>query len=760
MLDTLKSVQEREDIIVNRRVENRVKDTFLSALEYMDTHRDRQVLKSVIASITSVNFTTSLQGISSKQGTRNAKKKVNVDLVRYQDIKRTSQVVRNDLTTEQQHRLQKRIISARKVKEIRTMCEGRGRKLKSEHFPELSAILEYAFGELDVNECGGGGLESHPRLTTGTLYRAVDNVTSMKRAREVLFSIAPQGFKICLSSCYNYTNYYRRGSLQAVRHHADRGVNANLPLKRPPRIGVPQLVINLHWSTANVNLLVDSTLPHSNSVVMSKDAKAIILADCSPVQRPGHSWSKKIVLPEHSWNQSRTNAITPMTFLILNPVVSSLVCDQIESINIPVSQSTTLQVTRSGQGVTLLNLSFYEPDDTFKCLNEIFLLLTIPALDPFFHDRLTKKLKQQFTFIVDNGPAEQPSSPMVQMCLARFLKFLNLEKVTQVSFAEYHSKRNFVERVHAEENRVLSKHGPFSSTYVHSNTTVGSKEHKDNLEAMATRIQGCISLGTFGSEQLLCYRGVKVEDYIFNDEKNMTAFLSLSEDAKQDFTPSSYEAQQSHLLRDLHFTWETPIEFTGSYLEDHQTINNELLADKITSWRDKYTTVLYSMKSDISCNRHELQPLPDYIRWIKTGELHYLPMEEASIISNGPWTDISGAFLPTKILDLFFNIVSDPPDDMIRQISLLAWVSPCEVREYQKMTDERLQSQIKSELEKERWKNETLYKSTKDELEVTCRKLGIPCTPSMSKHQLCCLIYQKQNKNEPPLTCIFDAIFW
>ena len=51
--------------------------------------------------------------------------------------------------------------------------------------------------------------------------------------------------------------------------------------------------------------------------------------------------------------------------------------------------------------------------------------------------------------------AEQPSSPMVQMCLPRLLHFLNLEKVTQVSFAEYHSKRNFVERVHAEENSVI-----------------------------------------------------------------------------------------------------------------------------------------------------------------------------------------------------------------------------------------------------------------------------------------------------------------
>ena len=31
--------------------------------------------------------------------------------------------------------------------------------------------------------------------------------------------------------------------------------------------------------------------------------------------------------------------------------------------------------SRSGQGVTFLYLSFFEQDTTFKCLNEIFLLL-------------------------------------------------------------------------------------------------------------------------------------------------------------------------------------------------------------------------------------------------------------------------------------------------------------------------------------------------------------------------------------------------
>lgn len=77
------------------------------------------------------------------------------------------------------------------MKEMRTIASGRGRKLKCSEFPEL---MEYAFGEIDT-EKGGGGLEAHPRLTTGTLYRTVDHVTTMKQAREILLAMAPEGFK-------------------------------------------------------------------------------------------------------------------------------------------------------------------------------------------------------------------------------------------------------------------------------------------------------------------------------------------------------------------------------------------------------------------------------------------------------------------------------------------------------------------------------------------------------------------------------------
>ena len=47
------------------------------------------------------------------------------------------------------------------------------------------------------------------------------------------------------------------------------------------------------------------------------------------------------------------------------------------------------------------------------------MLINKPSLDEKFSDEITGELKQEFVFVVDNGPAEQPSSHLVQMCLVR-----------------------------------------------------------------------------------------------------------------------------------------------------------------------------------------------------------------------------------------------------------------------------------------------------------------------------------------------------
>ena len=96
--------------------------------------------------------------------------------------------------------------------------------------------------------------------------------------------------------------------------------------------------------------------------------------------------------------------------------------------------------------------------------------------------------------------------------MARLLKLLKLDRIGQISFAEYHSKRNFVERVHAEENSVLSKHGPFCSQQLHKNPETCSEKHKQNMELMANEVTKCLRTASFGGKSLLCYRGIKRKD--------------------------------------------------------------------------------------------------------------------------------------------------------------------------------------------------------------------------------------------------------
>ena len=197
----------------------------------------------------------------------------------------------------------------------------------------------------------------------------------MKHARETILALAPEELNISLSSCFNYTQNYREGTYQAKRHHSGKGVNACLSLHKPPRTGVEQFVINLHWSTHNVNLTMDyAHLQSHNVMIDSKDAKAKINADVSPIQKPGKTW-RKITLPDHDWNRTVYNSVTPMSHLFME---TDLRLDESEN------EDLHFSVRRTGTAATLLNLSYFEPETVQRVFNEIFLLLSNPALDNFF----------------------------------------------------------------------------------------------------------------------------------------------------------------------------------------------------------------------------------------------------------------------------------------------------------------------------------------------------------------------------------------
>ena len=745
--------------IINSHIEKKLSDVFQDALRFMDTKRDRDILKGIFAKATSVKFTAKLQGVQDRTAVRNCKDKLCENLKKFSDIERTSMMVSSALTNEQQRLLTRRIIQKRKEKEMKVKYDSRGRTLKCEQWPELAKTLEFIFDNQDVMERAGQGLEAHPRLKNEIRFRSKDNNTFMWQAHEIINTLSPPSFNISLSSCYNYTMTYKKHSAAAKRHHHGMNVNAQLSLHRPPHTKVDKLVVNLHYSSANVNYICDYARQHQENVfVDSKDAKKIVCGDITPVQKPGKTWGS-VEYPDHDWDQSRNNAVTPMTHLFLrtdithreDSIISNPTISELELLS-PFS-STVLHVTRTGKSVTLINPSLLEPETTFRLFHEILLLLTKPSLDGVFRNPRTGCLKREFVFIVDNGPAEDPSSHLVQLLMVRLLKLLNLDKVVQVSFAEYHSKRNFVERVHAVEDQLLARHGPFPSRAVHEDNKIlpGSVKHMENMEKMSECVINCLRQGRFDGEPLKVFRGVMNSLYVFQAEQWLKTFLSYTEEMKEACEWTYNLTKSSPILDDLVAVWDIKENFQGSYLKDYQLLNNCLPETEVrTAWRDKYITAVYRIDepdNESGLKRRELQPIPDYIRWLETkGELHYMPFEQLEML-NGIWAETPGLFRPERLLGLLFTLNPYPLDDMYKHFAIITWLPSTTTKEFFSEKQENMREELQEDVLREKWRRHHLYKKKVEELRLLCKKEGL--SQKGQKHNLVELLAQHRNETIP-----------
>lgn len=673
VVESLQQLRESDQAIVNRKVEEAVGSTYETLLKYLDTKRDRDTVKAILAKITSVKCMAKLANVQDKRSFSHSKGLVFRNLYLFEEMKQGIEVTELTMSEEARRKKCNWLLQKMKIEKLRHIFKGRGRSLKCKEFPDLAGILEFAFGEGDSVDRAGGGLESHPRLTDTVLYRAADSNTIMRHARETILALAPEGFKISLFTCFNYTKNYREGTYQARRHHSGRGINACLSLHKPPRIGVEQFVINLHWSTQNVNLTLDMAHSFPNEILVdSKDTKAKISTDVSPVQKPSKSW-RKIILPDHNWNRSAQNAITPMSHLFIQ--IDLTLEDQKE-------QNLVYSVRRTGAAATLLNISYFEPETVHRVFNEIFLLLRNPSLDHLFRNPDTGKLKKHFAFIVDNGPSEAPSNPLVQMWLVRLARVLKLKSITQKSFAEYHSKRNLVERVHAVQNHALSNE-QFSSKGIYSEYEKGDEKHKANMEHMVEEVRKCLASTQYGGKACTVMRGIGgQENFVFNDEEHLVTFLGKNENRKADDI-LQHQPIKNDLWREVSIVWDLNENYTGSYWEDYEIIQNKFHEDgQRTCWMDKYSTMIFNpdVECDSGIEAFTFQPLPDYIRWILTGsELHYLPLEKVQKLVTQVVADTPGAFLPSKILEMMFKVFSHGTDNILSGISFLTWCTEKDV---------------------------------------------------------------------------------
>ena len=614
-----------------------------------------------------------------------------------------------------------------------------------EEFPDIAAILEYKFGEGDQIKRGGGGLESHSKPENDTLYRAADNKTNMVDARLALLSLAPEDFSINLSCCYNYTQNFRKGTLEAKRHHEGRGINACVSLhKAPDTAPIKDLVVNVHWSSANVNAILDEAAKNpSETFVDSYDAKQVV----RPNDKHNNKTWRRCEYQDHTYDQSRNNAVTPMTHLFVrteetrrevkyNSNVRARASDVFFSSN--EREETVIHQKRTGRAITVLRLSLYENETVFRSINEILYLMTLPQLDYYFRDSNTGKLKQSFLFVVD-----MPRSPLVKMLLVRLLKYLGLKKICQVSFAEYHSKRNPLERVHATEEKALSKHGPFESPRHEPHTP----EHKEEMEAMANEVRIVFSQAKFAGQPILSVWGLKDrENYVFNDEEDMHNFLAMNEQRKME-CPLFYKVANNVISQELSLIWGLNESFEGKYAEDYQVLINDTGSSNRTAWQDKYTTAIFNESSLFQ--RYVLQPIPDYTRWyLSGGEMHYLPYEQRQDFVTGPWDNIPELFLPSRLLDLIFLCIPSLPSHVLTSVSLLTWCPLDVVQKFLSKRTEEIEESYNNCLERQRWRQHPLFAEKKEILETKCKKNGLE--HSGGKHLLVKRLVSQDPSSQPP----------
>ena len=130
--------------------------------------------------------------------------------------------------------------------------------------------------------------------------------------------------------------------------------------------------------------------------------------------------------------------------------------------------------------------------------------------------------------------------------------------------------------------------------------------------------------------------------------------------------------------------WNLSHEREYKYVNDYKLLMNTLTT-KRTTWIDKYQATFYrpneQWRGDLP-TRKELQPIPDYVRWVSTGgELHYLTFEKRLSLK-GDWDNSPGLFRPERLLDILISINSDPPNNIFYTIESFVWLTENDTRQY------------------------------------------------------------------------------
>ena len=278
------------------------------------------------------------------------------------------------------------------------------------------------------------------------------------------------------------------------------------------------------------------------------------------------------------------------------------------------------------------------------------------------------------------------------------------------------SKRNFVERCHAAENKALERHEPFSSKQINPSAVPGTEAHKENMEKMATDVRAAIHGTMFNKEPIRCFRGVG-DCLVFDDEEGLKYFSSLCKDRKES-CDLRYSAVKNGIYDYLVQNWGVEENFTGSYADDYRSLKSD-------ASKSKYSVSVYRQDDQWRGKmqeKFEREPIPDLSRFEHTRAMHYLPYEVCRDLPVGEWDGITQLFLPSDILDLSQKVFyPKPSQEILSAIAFLAWIPLRQVEFFFTCASKDSELLAEEDNSKEFWSKHPLYvEKSREELVAIC----------------------------------------
>lgn len=98
------------------------------------------------------------------------------------------------------------------------------------------------------------------------------------------------------------------------------------------------------------------------------------------------------------------------------------------------------------------------------------------------------------------------------------------------------------------------------------------------------------------------------------------------------------------------------------------------------------------------------------------------------------YIDLPALLLPSRVLDLLFLKNNAPPEDVIVDTAILAWIPVEDVKKYFQLKCEKIEKEYHNDLERETWRSHNLYKKSVAELQQECK--NFKQSTSGQKHEL------------------------